>query len=110
MNKASFLPVFEVGIVNNEMPACRQINTASLDPATTAGMCVSIIDFVISKIEDNKQIEYSKIDDFSNVEQAIKSIVLDETKFKNFYKFIIEMFGEKLLIFSDFLVIFISIF
>jgi len=60
MNKASFLPVFEVGIVNNEMPACRQINTASLDPATTAGMCVSIIDFVISKIEDNKQIEFEK--------------------------------------------------
>ena len=60
MNKASFLPVFEVGIVNEELPACRQINTASLDPAIVAGMCVSIIDFMVSKLEDHKQLEFEK--------------------------------------------------
>jgi hypothetical protein len=60
MNKTSFLPVFEVGIVNNEMPACRQVNSASLDPAIIAGMCVSIIDFMISKLEDHKQLEFEK--------------------------------------------------
>ena len=60
MNKASFLPVFEVGIVNQELPACRQINTASLDPAIVAGMCVSIIDFMVSKLEDHKQLEFEK--------------------------------------------------
>ncbi len=60
MNKTSFLPVFEVGIVNDEMPACRQINTASLDPAMIAGMCVSIIDFMISRLEDHKQVEFEK--------------------------------------------------
>jgi hypothetical protein len=60
MNKASFLPVFEVGIVDQELPACRQINTASLDPAIVAGMCVSIIDFMVSKLEDHKQLEFEK--------------------------------------------------
>ncbi len=60
MNKVSFLPVFEVGIVNEELPACRQINTASLDPAIVAGMCVSIIDFMVSKLEDHKQLEFEK--------------------------------------------------
>ena len=60
MNKASFLPVFEVGIVNQELPACRQVNTASLDPAIVAGMCVSIIDFMVSKLEDHKQLEFEK--------------------------------------------------
>jgi len=60
MNKVSFLPVFEVGIVDQELPACRQINTASLDPATVAGMCVSIIDFMVSKLEDHKQLEFEK--------------------------------------------------
>lgn len=60
MNKTSFLPVFEVGVVNDEMPACRQINTASLDPAMIAGMCVSIIDFMISRLEDHKQLEFEK--------------------------------------------------
>lgn len=60
MNKNSFLPVFEVGVVNDEMPACRQINTASLDPAMIAGMCVSIIDFMISRLEDHKQLEFEK--------------------------------------------------
>jgi len=60
MNKTSFLPVFEVGIVNEELPACRQINTASLDPAIVAGMCVSIIDFMISRLEDHKQLEFEK--------------------------------------------------
>ena len=59
-SKTSFLPVFEVGIVNDEMPACRQINTAKIDPAIVAGMCVSIIDFTVSKIEDSKQIEFEK--------------------------------------------------
>lgn len=59
-SKTSFLPVFEVGVVNDEMPACRQINTAKLDPAIVAGMCVSIIDFTISKIEDSNQIEFEK--------------------------------------------------
>lgn len=59
-SKTSFLPVFEVGVVNDEMPACRQINTAKLDPAIVAGMCVSIIDFTVSKIEDSKQIEFEK--------------------------------------------------
>ena len=53
-SKTSFLPVFEVGVVNDEMPACRQINTAKIDPAIVAGMCVSIIDFTVSKIEDSK--------------------------------------------------------
>jgi hypothetical protein len=42
------------------MPACRQINTASLDPAIVAGMCVSIIDFMVSRIEDHKQLEFEK--------------------------------------------------
>ncbi len=42
------------------MPACRQINTASLDPAIVAGMCVSIIDFMVSKLEDHKQLEFEK--------------------------------------------------
>lgn len=42
------------------MPACRQINTAKIDPAIVAGMCVSIIDFTVSKIEDSKQIEFEK--------------------------------------------------
>lgn len=60
MNKISFLPVFEVGIVDDALPACRQVNTASLDPAIAAGMCVSIIDFMISKIEDHKQIDFEK--------------------------------------------------
>jgi len=60
MNKTSFTPVFEVGLANEELPACRQINTAKLDPAIVAGMCVSIIDFTISKIEDSKQIEFEK--------------------------------------------------
>jgi hypothetical protein len=60
LNKNSFLPVFEVGVVNDEMPACRQINTASLDPAMIAGMCVSIIDFMISRLEDHKQLEFEK--------------------------------------------------
>lgn len=60
MNKTSFTPVFEVGLANDELPACRQINTAKLDPAIVAGMCVSIIDFTISKIEDSKQIEFEK--------------------------------------------------
>jgi hypothetical protein len=60
MNKASFLPVFEVGVVDEQLPACRQINTASLDPAIIAGMCVSIIDFMISKLEDHKQLEFEK--------------------------------------------------
>ena len=60
MSKASFLPVFEVGIVDQELPACRQINTASLDPAIVAGMCVSIIDFMVSKLEDHKQLEFEK--------------------------------------------------
>ncbi len=60
MNKASFLPVFEVGIVDEQLPACRQINTASLDPAIVAGMCVSIIDFMVSKLEDHKQLEFEK--------------------------------------------------
>ncbi len=61
MNKnTSFSPVFEVGVVNDEMPACRQINTASLDPAMIAGMCVSIIDFMISRLEDHKQLEFEK--------------------------------------------------
>lgn len=60
MNKTSFLPVFEVGIVNEELPACRQINTASLDPAIVAGMCVSIIDFMVSRLEDHKQLEFEK--------------------------------------------------
>jgi len=59
-SKTSFLPVFEVGVVNDEMPACRQINTAKIDPAIVAGMCVSIIDFTVSKIEDSKQIEFEK--------------------------------------------------
>lgn len=56
----SFLPVFEVGIVDQELPACRQVNTASLDPAIVAGMCVSIIDFMVSKLEDHKQLEFEK--------------------------------------------------
>jgi hypothetical protein len=60
MNKVSFLPVFEVGIVDEHLPACRQINTASLDPAIVAGMCVSIIDFMVSKLEDHKQLEFEK--------------------------------------------------
>lgn len=60
MNKTSFNPVFEVGLANEELPACRQVNTAKLDPAIVAGMCVSIIDFTISKIEDSKQIEFEK--------------------------------------------------
>lgn len=60
MNKASFLPVFEVGVVDEQLPACRQINTASLDPAIVAGMCVSIIDFMVSKLEDHKQLEFEK--------------------------------------------------
>jgi hypothetical protein len=61
MNKTmSFLPVFEVGIADNEMPACRQINTTRLDPTMVAGMCVSIIDFVISNIPDKDQIEFEK--------------------------------------------------
>jgi len=61
LNKnTSFSPVFEVGVVNDEMPACRQINTASLDPAMIAGMCVSIIDFMISRLEDHKQLEFEK--------------------------------------------------
>jgi hypothetical protein len=60
MNKTSFSPIFEVGLANSEMPACRQLNTASLDPAMVAGMCVSIVDFVVSKVEDNKQIDFEK--------------------------------------------------
>jgi hypothetical protein len=60
LSKISFLPVFEVGIVDEQMPACRQINTASLDPAIVAGMCVSIIDFMVSKLEDHKQLEFEK--------------------------------------------------
>ena len=60
MNKTFFLPVFEVGIVDQELPACRQVNTASLDPAIVAGMCVSIIDFMVSKLEDHKQLEFEK--------------------------------------------------
>lgn len=60
MNKISFLPVFEVGIVNEELPACRQINTASLDPSMVAGMCVSIIDLMVSRLEDHKQLEFEK--------------------------------------------------
>lgn len=60
MNKTSFLPVFEVGITNDDMPACRQLNRASIDPAIAAGMCVSIVDSIISKIEDSKQIEFEK--------------------------------------------------
>jgi hypothetical protein len=59
-NKNTFLPVFEVGIVNDEMPACRQISTAKIDPAIVAGMCASIIDFTISKLEDSKQIEFER--------------------------------------------------
>jgi hypothetical protein len=42
------------------MPACRQLNRASIDPAIAAGMCVSIVDSIISKIEDSKQIEFEK--------------------------------------------------
>jgi len=60
MNKISFNPVFEVGLANDELPACRQINTAKLDPAIVAGMCVSIIDFMVSKLEDHKQLEFEK--------------------------------------------------
>ena len=60
MNKISFLPVFEVGLANEQMPACRQVNTASLDPAIVAGMCVSIVDFMVSKLEDHKQLEFEQ--------------------------------------------------
>ena len=60
MNKTSFLPIFEVGLTNEDMPACRQVNTAQIDPAILAGMCISIIDSVISKIPDEDQISFEE--------------------------------------------------
>jgi hypothetical protein len=60
MDKTSFLPIFEVGLANEDMPACRQINTAQIDPAILAGMCISIIDSVISKIPDEDQISFEE--------------------------------------------------
>ena len=74
-SKTSFLPVFEVGVVNDEMPACRQLNTASLDPAMVAGMCVSIVDFVVSKVEDSKQIDFEKEMAKINMEHNDKQIL-----------------------------------
>lgn len=60
MNKTSFLPIFEVGLANEDMPACRQINTAQIDPAILAGMCISILDSVISKLPDESQINFEE--------------------------------------------------
>lgn len=60
MSKTSFLPIFEVGLANEDMPACRQVNTAQIDPAILAGMCISIIDSVISKIPDEDQISFEE--------------------------------------------------
>lgn len=60
MDKTSFLPIFEVGLANEDMPACRQINTAQIDPAILAGMCISIIDSVISKLPDESQISFEE--------------------------------------------------
>lgn len=60
MNKTSFIPIFEVGLANEDMPACRQINTAQIDPAILAGMCISILDSVISKLPDESQISFEE--------------------------------------------------
>lgn len=60
MNKTSFLPVFEVGFANEDMPACRQLRTAEIDPAILAGMCISILDSVISKLPDESQIDFEE--------------------------------------------------
>jgi hypothetical protein len=54
------MPVFEVGLANEDMPACRQINTAKIDPAILAGMCISILDSVISKLADESQIAFEE--------------------------------------------------
>lgn len=60
MNKTSFLPIFEVGLANEDMPACRQVHTAQIDPAILAGMCISILDSVISKLPDESQINFEE--------------------------------------------------
>jgi len=60
VNKTSFTPIFEVGLANEDMPACRQINTAQIDPAILAGMCISILESVISKLPDESQIEFEE--------------------------------------------------
>jgi hypothetical protein len=60
MNKTSFLPIFEVGLANEDMPACRQVHTAQIDPAILAGMCISILDSVISKLSDESQINFEE--------------------------------------------------
>jgi hypothetical protein len=56
----NFVPYFVLGLVNEDTPACSQIDSVSIDPAILAGLCVSLIDSVISKLPDEKQIEFEE--------------------------------------------------
>lgn len=53
--------IFSVGVVDDQMPAsmvageCENMNAAML-----AGMLVSMLESVLSRIEDSKQIEFEK--------------------------------------------------
>lgn len=56
----NFVPAFIVGLFKGSSPACTQIKDIEIDPPIMAGMCVSMIDYVISKLPDDKQIDFEK--------------------------------------------------
>jgi len=58
--KNKFVPAFAVGLFNGSAPACTQIKDIEVDPPIVAGMCVSMIDYVVSKLADDKQIDFEK--------------------------------------------------
>ena len=58
MKSEDFKPCFIIGTVADDTPACSQVGDLDINPAILAGFCVSLIDAVISKLPDEKQIEF----------------------------------------------------
>lgn len=58
--EGNFVPAFAVGLFNGDAPACTQIKDIEIDPPIIAGMCVSLIDYVVSKLADDKQITFEE--------------------------------------------------
>jgi hypothetical protein len=58
MKSEDFSPCFLLGLVKGEAPACSQIGDVEINPAILAGLCVSVIDAVISRLPDEKQINF----------------------------------------------------
>lgn len=60
MDDSKFSPAFAVGLFNGDTPACTQVKNIDVTPPIVAGMCVSMIDYIVSKLSDEKQIEFEE--------------------------------------------------